>query len=319
MNFQDLKSVEEANFYFDVAIKRTKKKIDLIRKQTHKGNPLFKSKKIELTKLESIESEINQQLTKILISYPSFDNLPEFYQQLIRLTIDLPYLKKSLASIKWCTGKNKEFLKKYKEKIKHTTEISRMNQYRREFYGRIGSTLKQIKPHLAYLEKARRIMLSYPSIKTSLATIAIAGFPNVGKTTLLSKITTSTPEIKNYAFTTKGINQGFATINKEKVQFLDTPGTLNRFEKQNTIEKVANIAIKYVAEAIIYVFDLTEVYPLEKQIRLYNQLKKTKKPILIYLAKTDITDEDTVNKFKKKYKTLNVKELKKEIEKLDII
>jgi len=319
MNFQGLRSVEDHNFYFDLAIKRTKKKVDEIRKQFHSGNPLFKSKKIELTKLESIESEIREQLINISKSYPSFDNLSEFYQHLIRLTLDLPYLKKSLAALKWCTEKNSEFLRKYKEKIKHTTEIPRMNQYRREFYGRIGSTLKQIRDNLSYLEKARRTMLSYPSIKTGLSTIVIVGFPNVGKSTLLSQLTTSKPKIENYAFTTQGINQGFATFNDEKIQFLDTPGTLNRFEKQNAIEQISTLAIKYLAEAIIYVFDLTEVFPMEKQVKLYQNLKKTKKPILIYLAKTDITDEDTVNKFKKKYKVLNVKELKTSIAKLDVL
>jgi len=38
-------------------------------------------------------------------------------------------------------------------------------------------------------------MKGFPSIKTNLPTIAIAGFPNVGKTTLLSKITDAKPKI----------------------------------------------------------------------------------------------------------------------------
>ena len=254
MNFQDLKTVGNADFYLDVAIKRTKKYLDELREGSLRGTPLQRSKFMELSKLESVETELNNQLTKVLKSFPSLDNLSEFYKELIAVTLDYPYIKRSLAAIKWCNGKNREFLRLYKDKIKNSTEISRINQYRREFYGRVASALKQINKHLEYLEYSRKMMLSYPSIKTSLTTIAIAGFPNVGKSTLLSKLTPAKPKIANYAFTTQNINMGYAEFNGEKVQFMDIPGTLNRFEKQNIIEKIATLAIKYVAEAVIYIF-----------------------------------------------------------------
>jgi nucleolar GTP-binding protein len=302
MNFQDLKTVEGPNFYLDVAIKRTKKKSEKLRQGSLRGSQLQRSKFIELSKLESIETELTNQLTSIVKSYPSFDNMSEFYKQMLETTLDVPYLKKSLASLLWCARKVQEFLIFYKRKIKVATEIGRINVFRREFYGRVSSALRQIKPHLEYLESARRTMLDYPSIKTGMTTVAIAGFPNVGKSTLLSRLTGSKAKIAAYAFTTKGINQGFAQIGDEKVQFLDTPGTLNRFERQNTVEKIATLAIKYVAEAIIYVFDLSEPYPLDQQVKLYEQLKKSNKSIMIYLSKTDVLDKDVVAEFKKEYK-----------------
>lgn len=303
MNFQDLKTVESPDFYLDVAIKRMKKKVESMRQQLPYGTPLLRSKRIELSKLDFIEQEIHNQLMNILKSYPSIDNLSEFYRQLLEVTLDVPYLKKSLASLQWCTEKNRQFLKLYQHKIKQTTEIQRINEYRREFYGRIASTLKQIKSHLAYIEFSRRTMLDFPSIKTSLTTVAIAGFPNVGKSTLLSKLTTAKPKIAAYAFTTQGINLGYAEIDGKKIQFMDTPGTLARFERQNTIEKVATLALKYVAEAIIYVFDITEASsPLKNQVELYEVMKKTRKPIIVYLSKTDVADEKDLEEFRKKYK-----------------
>ena len=312
MNFQDLKTVETADFYLDIAIKRTKKKMEKLREESLRGTPLQRSKFIELSKLESIESEIKQQFFPIVKSFPSLDNLPEFYKHLIEVTLDVVYLKKSLASLQWCAKKNGDFLRYYKQRIKLSTEIGRINQYRREFYGRLASTLKQIKPHLEYLEFARKTMRDYPTIKTSLTTVAIAGFPNIGKSTLLAKLTTAKPKIAVYPFTTQGINIGYAEINNEKIQFMDTPGTLARFEKQNVIEKVATLALKYVAEAIIYIFDLTEPYPLEQQIKLYEQLKKSRTPVITYLSKTDILNKAVVDDFKRKYDVVTtIEELKK--------
>ena len=322
MNFQGLKTVGNADFYLDVAIKRTKKYMEELREGSLRGTPLQRSKFMELSKLESVETELNNQLTKVLKSFPSLDNLSEFYKELIAVTLDYPYIKRSLAAIKWCNGKNREFLRLYKDKIKLATEITRINQYRREFYGRVASTLKQINKHLEYLEHTRRTMLSYPSIKTSLTTIAIAGFPNVGKSTLLSKLTPAKPKIANYAFTTQGVNIGYGEFNGEKIQFMDIPGTLNRFEKQNIIEQIATLAVKYVAEAVIYVFDLTETaYSLEDQITLYNELKKSRKPIIIYLSKTDILEEEKIVDFKKKFRTAmdNIDDLKEEIKKVKVI
>lgn len=322
MNFQDLKHVETADFYLDVAIKRTKKKIDELREGSLRGANIQRSKFLELSKLESIESELNSLLSNVVQSFPSFDNLPEFYRQLLDLTLDVGYLKQSLASIQWCLRKIREFLRFYKQKIKYSTEIDKINVFRRQYYGRVASALKQINKHLNYLEFSRKTMLDYPTIKTSMTTIAIAGFPNVGKSTLLAKLTTAKPKIAHYAFTTKGINIGYSEINNNKIQFLDTPGTLNRFEKMNNVEKVAIIAIKYASEAIIYVFDLTESsYSIDDQIKLLEHLKKTKKPILIYLSKTDILDENKVNEFKKQFKDAKVdaEELKKALTKLKVL
>jgi nucleolar GTP-binding protein len=281
---------------------------------------LQKSQTIEIEKLDSIERELRDSLHKILVSYPSLDSLPEFYRELINNTLDVGSIKKSLGAVNWCIKKIQEFTRKYRDAIRRSTEITRINQYRREFYGRISSTLRQIKPNFEYLEESRRTMMDFPTIKTGIPTVAIAGFPNIGKSTLLSKLTPAKPKIANYAFTTTGINLGYSEIKGQKIQFMDIPGTLARFEKQNVIEKIATLALKYVTDAIIYIFDLTETYPLKDQIELYEQLKKTKKPMLVYLSKTDLLAEDKISEFKKKYKAFtNTDDLKKAIEKIDFI
>ena len=82
----------------------------------------------------------------------------------------------------------------------------------------------------------------------------------------------------------------------------------------NSIEKQAFLVMKIVAKKIIYIFDLTEPYPLKDQIVLYEKVKAFGKPVIIYLSKTDILDKEKVAAFSKKYKVVSdAKALKKEL------
>ena len=311
MNFQNLKNIESYKTYLDIAFSKAKKSVDLYKQKSAKKGPMIMARESENTRIDSISDALNHHFLAILKSFPQVDSLPEFYNELIKCTIDYPELKKSLGAVNWAVDKISEFTKFYRKKIVRCEDLRKIYEYRTQYYGRISSILRQIKNNLVFLEAARRIMKSYPAIKTSLPTVVIAGFPNVGKTTLLYNLTGSKPEIQSYAFTTKGINQGFLN---NKVQILDTPGTLNRFDKMNNIEKIAYLAIKHCADILVYVFDLTEPYPLSDQIKLYETLKQEREDIIIYLSKSDLLSKDIVKSFR--FKHLPLAELNSRIKAL---
>ncbi|MBI2545952.1 50S ribosome-binding GTPase [Candidatus Woesearchaeota archaeon] len=318
MAFQDIKPVEKADFYLDVAFRRAKELSAAHRLKVKIITKLQKSKELELYKLEVVKGNLLSDLGKLTKAFPSIKDLDPFYNELMKVTLDVDYLRQSLGSLGWARDKIQEFHRSYAGRIRSSTDIPTLNRHRQAFYGRISSVMKQIAKHLAYLEESRKIMKDFPVIKTSLKTIVITGFPNVGKTTLLYKLTGSKPDIQNYPFTTVGINVGYIKTGEEKLQLLDTPGSLNRFDKMNNIEKQAFLALRYLASAIVYVFDLTEAYPLDKQVELYKAIKKSGKPIIVYLSKVDLTkDKELVERFEKEYSALKtVDELKAEIIKL---
>ncbi|MFH1510638.1 MAG: GTPase, partial [Candidatus Woesearchaeota archaeon] len=149
--------------------------------------------------------------------------------------------------------------------------------------------------------------------RDSLFTVAITGFPNVGKTTLLSRLTGSTPEIQNYSFTTKNINIGYIKTQECLIQVMDTPGSLNR-GRMNPMEKQADLVLKHLASIIVYVFDPTEPYSMQDQIKLYESVNSMGKPVICYASKTDISEMPSVLH---EYNPItNHLELKVQIEKL---
>ena len=299
MNFQGLKNVETSDEYIDIAFSRAKKNADGLREST-KGSSksrIEKTHSIELKKIVTIRKTLATQLNLILKSFPSVDALPEFYNELIRITLDYELLKKALGGVNWALKSVDTISNEYFGKIIQCKELEKVNNYRREYYGRISSVIKQIKKALEYLEYARKIMKDFPSIKSNHYTVCIAGFPNVGKSTLLNALTEANAEVNSYAFTTKGLNTGYIKSDYGKVQFIDTPGTLNRFDKMNDVEKQAYLAIKYCADLVIFIFDLTEEYDLADQIKLLTKLNKFGKETIIYVSKTDILDKKVVDSF----------------------
>lgn len=309
MNFQTLLKIETSDIYLDRAAKYARETSQQT-KQSFKGkkiSKLQKSRIMELEKMKLFTKTLTKQLTTITTSFPSIDQLPEFYVALIKTTLDYDLIKKSLGAIKWATEQLPKIEAFYRRKILASTNIDLVNQQRKIAYGRMSSITKQISKNLQILEESRRTMKTYPSIKTSIPTIVIAGYPNTGKTTLLKALTGSTPRIAPYPFTTQKLMIGYTELENQTVQFIDTPGLLDRpWTKRNTIEKQAILALKHLAQTIIFVIDPTQScgYSLEEQHNLLNQIQQEfKQKTIITLNKTDIATTDVLTTAKEYFPT----------------
>ncbi|MFT4312094.1 MAG: GTPase [Candidatus Woesearchaeota archaeon] len=287
MSFLDIPKIEKSDFYIDVAIKRSKKRAQEVKKGIR--DYTLKTKKSSSVKIDTICQTLQEQLRSIHNHFPSIDQFTPFYLQLTKSSLDIGELKKSLGALIWGCEKITHFQSMYVKKISGARTTEDCKKHVGAAIGRISSVFKQLSESLAILDHARKVFRAFPSIKSQLFTICIVGMPNVGKTTLFAKITNSVPEIANYEFTTKTLNVGYITQGLEKIQLIDTPGVLFRKERKNAIETQAFLAIKYHCDACIIVSHGRE----DQSQEFIDFLKKEKKHIIYY------TRDDSIEKLKK--------------------
>jgi nucleolar GTP-binding protein len=303
MKFQNIPTIEPADQHLDIAFRKAKARAETV-KQRKKPISIGEIKNLEEIRLTTAASTLTERFQNILKYFPYIPALPLFYRELIKATVDVDKYEDALQSVEWTSQKTTEVFRDHCRRLRHAQDTPTIHDIRRSFYGRISSIVKRIDTKLNFLNKqVRPIMRTYPLIK-ELPTVAIAGFPNVGKTTLLSKISSSKPEIAEYAFTTQHLNLGYIMHGHTKIQLVDTPGTLARPNKMNNIEKQAYVAIRHLANLIIFIFDPTEPYPLEKQEELLELVKKENKTILLYMSKADIATEAQISKAQKLHKEI---------------
>jgi nucleolar GTP-binding protein len=275
----------------DKGFNRAKKAANKAR--TSKIPHQLKSKRIEEIRVRTACQVIQETFKSILEKTPQVEQMPLFYQDYIDVVVGVDQLKKSLGALNWVVGILAKLEGQYAQKIRRGSPESAA-KIRREAYGRISSVVNRIRDELEFLDYAKARLRNMPTVDFEAVTAVIAGFPNVGKSTLLRQITTAEPKVADYPFTTTGIQIGHLERKWQKYQIIDTPGLLDRpIDDMNTIELNAMVALEHLAEVVLYIFDASETsgYPLENQFMLYESIKKIFKiPIICIFNKMDLVE-----------------------------
>jgi nucleolar GTP-binding protein len=289
------------------------------RRKDSKEIALNKRKDLELEKIRYINDRLNRLVRSLSKQFPNFLKIDDIYIKLID-TSNAPVheIKDALSKLKWIGDYCDEFTQVFEGKIKRAKTHETLGFLMKKYLGKVNSLFRKNKHVFITLETARRFMNKLPTFK-DMYTIAIGGFPNVGKSTLMKNMTGSNVEIQNYPFTTKGLMFSYLQHNnKDLIQLIDTPGLLGR-NKNNSIEQRAELILREYAKQIVFVLDLTEScgYSLEEQLKLLKQTAKTSKNIVIYFSKTDLFGEleeerkEEISQHIKKFKQFNdIEELK---------
>ena len=308
MNFQKIPPVKESEYYLQVALTSAR---DLFKLKGF-GNVVSsvnRARRKELIKITEINAKVNNDLMRIVSGFPRYSELSDFYKELFKCYFSIDDYKQDLAKISWIARRVTQFSNIYSKKIKTSTDVDIIKSYSKQFYGRLCSFFKQVDKSFLKLSEYRDSLRSMPDIKEGCYNIALFGFPNAGKSTILSKLTKANPEIASYAFTTKRINLGYTKFRNITLQLMDTPGTLNRFEKMNNIEKQAYLVVRELADVVIFTYDPSESYSLEDQEKLFRRIKEIRKEsknnfeIIEFVTKVDLF-EKKISLLKKKNSSL---------------
>jgi nucleolar GTP-binding protein len=287
-----LPNIPTSEEVLDKSFRRAKKAADRVRSLKIPRDQ--KAKRTEEARVKTACQVTEETFKTILEKTPNVENMPMFYQDYIDVVVGVDQLKKSLGALNWAVALISKFENQYVFKIRRSKPENASN-IRKQAFGRISSVVYRIEDELNFLNYSKVRLKNMPTIDFDAITAVIAGFPNVGKSTVLRKMTTAEPKVADYPFTTTGIQIGHLERRWKKYQIIDTPGLLDRpIKDMNEIELNAMVALEHLADVIIYIFDASETsgYPLESQYNLFNEVKRVfKLPIICIFNKMDLVED----------------------------
>lgn len=155
-----------------------------------------------------------------------------------------------------------------------------------------------------------------------IADVGLVGFPNSGKSTLLSKVTGAHPKIANFPFTTKDPILGMAELDDTSFCIADIPGLI---EGSHSGRGLGDRFLRHIerTKLLVQVIDMAscdgrnpwdDFRIINKEIKLYGG-GLFKKPKIIVANKMDLAEsKDNLTNFKKKIrqKIIQISALKAE-------
>jgi nucleolar GTP-binding protein len=111
---------------------------------------------------------------------------------------------------------------------------------------------------LGNLLELQKELRRIPAVELDTLTVVLVGTPNVGKSSIVRAVSTGTPEVNDYPFTTRSVTVGHIVDASRDIRFqvMDTPGLLNRpVHLRNEMENLTFAAMAHLPTAVIYVLD----------------------------------------------------------------
>ncbi|MHC3437068.1 OBG GTPase family GTP-binding protein [Natrialbaceae archaeon A-gly3] len=153
------------------------------------------------------------------------------------------------------------------EEIEEEIANTPYNKSTEAHIGRLKSKLAEKKEKLQNQSSAGG-GTGYSVEKTGDATVALVGFPSVGKSSLLNSLTNAESETGEYEFTTLDVNPGMCKHRGANIQMLDVPGLI---EGAATGKGDGKQVLAVVRNADLIVFVLS-VFEIEQYDRLQEEL-----------------------------------------------
>ncbi|KAF8312872.1 P-loop containing nucleoside triphosphate hydrolase protein [Clavulina sp. PMI_390] len=276
--------------FLDIVLSKTQRKTPTV---IHKNFKISRIRNFYMRKVKFTQEAFDEKLNAILQDFPILDNLHPFMSSLLNVLYDKNHYKLALGQINTARHLIDQVGKDYVRLLKFGDSLYRCKQLKRAALGRMATVMRRQKDPLAYLEQVRQHLARLPSIDPNTRTLLICGYPNVGKSSFMNKVTRADVDVQPYAFTTKSLFVGHLDYKYLRWQVIDTPGILDHpLEEMNTIEMQSITAMAHLRSAILYFMDLSEQcgYTVEAQCKLFHSIKPlfSNKPTLIVFNKTDV-------------------------------
>uniref|UniRef100_A0A0N5AVP8 Nucleolar GTP-binding protein 1 n=1 Tax=Syphacia muris TaxID=451379 RepID=A0A0N5AVP8_9BILA len=289
-NFKKITVVPSAADLKEIVLSKTQRKTPTV---VHRQFAISRIRSFYSRKIKFLQQTLHDKLSQIINEFPKVEDIHPFYADLMNILYDKDHYKIALGQMSTARHLIDGIAREYVRLMKYGDSLYRCKMLKRAALGRMVKLLKRQKSSFEYLEQVRQHLSRLPSIDPNTRTIILCGFPNVGKSSLMNKLTRADVEVQPYAFTTKALYVGHFDYKYLRWQVIDTPGILDSpLEERNTIEMQAVTALAHLRAAVLYVMDISEMcdHSIEEQISLFKNIKPlfSNKPVLIGLNKIDV-------------------------------
>ena len=289
-NFKNIPIIPKVSDLIDTILSRTQSKTPTV---THPGYKITRIRKFYMRKVRFTEDTITEKLESITKNFPKLDDIHPFYADMINILYDKDHYKLALGTVNTVKNICQKIGSDYVKLLKYGDSLYRCKQLKVAALGRMMTTLKKLGPSFNYLEEVRKHLSRFPSIDPTERTLILAGFPNVGKSSFMNKITYADSEVQAYHFTTQSLFVGHTYYKNIRWQVIDTPGILDRaLEQRNIIEMQTITALAHLDACILYFIDVSENcgYSIAQQVSLFDSIRPLfkNKPLVIIANKTDL-------------------------------
>jgi len=298
-NFKKITVVPTAKELVDIVLSKTQRKTPTV---IHKHYEIVRIRGFYMRKIKFCHQSIYDKLTSILQEFPKIDELHPFQSDLLGNMYNKDHYKLALGQINIARKICSDVAKDYVRLMKFSVSAYQCKMLKKQAFGRMVKITKKQKANLEYLESVRQHVSRLPSIDPNTRTLLLCGFPNVGKSSFINKITRADVEVQPYAFTTKNLYVGHTDYEFQAYQVVDTPGILDHdLCEMNLIELNAITALSHLRAIIIYVMDLSEFsFTIEAQVNHYRSIRGMfkNKPVMVVLNKLDVVKPEDLTEEK---------------------
>ncbi|KAL7080612.1 hypothetical protein ACQ4LE_000629 [Meloidogyne hapla] len=289
-NFKKITVVPTSVNLKDVVLSKTQRKTPTV---VRRHWQISRIRAFYARKVKFLQQALHDKLTTILTEFPKMEDVHPFYADLMNILYDRDHYKIALGQMNTARHLIDGVAREYVRLLKYADSLYRCKTLKRAALGRMVKILRRQKSSFEYLEQVRQHLSRLPSIDPNTRTLILCGFPNVGKSSFINKVTRADVEVQPYAFTTKSLYVGHMDYRYLRWQVIDTPGILDHpLEQRNTIEMQAVTALGHLKASILYVMDISELcdHSIEQQIKLFESIQPlfANKPVFVGLNKIDV-------------------------------
>jgi nucleolar GTP-binding protein len=226
--------------------------------------------------LRTAGNVLSDNLENVVVSWPDFGfDVDPFYYELADAIVDVDRLRQALSQVMWASRQIESLRDEYTTKVRNAN-LETARKHRKQAFARMADVMEQIEADLRYVGDARDELRDLPDVRPEEPAIVVAGYPNVGKSSFVNRVTRASNEIAEYPFTTRGVALGHVERDHLRYQIVDTPGLLDRPDaERNDIERQAVSALTHLADVVLVVVDPSGDcgYPLDVQLELREEVR----------------------------------------------